>query len=191
MSRVLMCIGASLSLCLAGCGNNAALKERIKALKKENAELKAKLGNKSVPPAPGIDDWKYPDAQSGGSSSSGGGSERPGREYHEVVWMTADDYDKVLAFYADKMKLDKDWVSESPWVQGTMGGGNIMSVNSPPKGGVGREAEGDGDKRVRPVRCQCLTKRTPSYDISVFLTRGESEKHTYVLIVYNRKVPIS
>jgi hypothetical protein len=178
MGRVLICIAASLALCLGGCSDA----KKVRELETENAELKKKFGEK-LPPAPAMDDWKYPGAETAGNGSMGGGGDQhwENAKHFDAAWTTTDDFDKVMNFYADKLELDKDWLNKSPWASGNVGDKLLKSLNASPKGGV----SDDGDKRLRPVRCRCLARHTPSYDISVFVTRGATEKHTFILVLYS------
>ena len=153
---------------LAGC-SDAALTKKMRELETENAVLKEHLGGK-LPPAPAVEDWKYPGAETAGSGSMGGGGDQHWEEgkHFDASWTTTDDFDKVMDFYADKLELNKDWLNKSPWASGSVGDTRLKSLNSPPSGGVADE----GDKRLRPVRCRCLSRYTPAYDISIFVTRG-------------------
>lgn len=40
---------------------------------------------------------------------------------------------------------------------------------------------------TRPVRAKCLIRRCPSYDLTVLLTRADSETETHVLLLYDPK----
>ncbi len=185
MGRALKCIATSLAVCLAGC-SDAALTKKVRELETENAVLKKNLGEK-LPPAPAMADWKYPGAETAGDGTMGGGGDQhwENAKHFEAVWITPDDFDKVLHYYADKLELGKEFVFKSPWDTGSSAGDKDakgwISLNAPPKGGVSDE----GDKRLRPVRCRCLYRRGPSYDISVFVTRGAREKHTFILVLYS------
>jgi hypothetical protein len=135
------------------------------------------------PPAPPVDDWRYPDAAEqgrtkGGSLEVGGQTVKPAPFY--VLWTTPDDYEKVVAFYGEK-----------------------CGVGPTPGGGIGTKFQATADKvqtevnfslrdeRVptasldsRPVRVLCLRQRCGSYDVAVFITRAQGEKHTHIILLY-------
>ena len=48
---------------------------------------------------------------------------------------------------------------------------------------------GDEPGKPRPLRVKCLLHRSPSYDLTVVLTRGETEDQTHILLAYDPKAP--
>jgi hypothetical protein len=164
--------------------------------------------------APEIEEWRYPGAVKRFDSTAGhmaegiqrgpGFAERDG--VHMAIWITADDYNKVVSFYAAKLHLRHVEPDQFPDAQGSGG-----SFTKSPSGMFSKHFESHevqfllsdrmgkpspgrerpeaafrvGEKDPHPLRTHCLSRRTDSYLVTVTVTRAEDGKHTYIVLVYD------
>lgn len=143
----------------------------------------------AVPPAPPWDEWHYPKAKRLGYKQ--GMSLRLGEKLvrpagHYTVLVTADDFEDVARFYAEKSRFDDpDAVAKSRSAmssQGTLQGESNFVLDDSDIAGPGEP---------RPVRGKCLIRRCPSYDLTVFLTRADDEAYTHIVLLYDPKTETS
>ncbi len=141
-------------------------------------------GGPSGPP-PAMEHWRYPGAteQSSGrgpSLEANGQTVKPASQY--LVLATADDFQKVAAYYGTKLGLGGVY-------DGQFGGMNRTSTEHGFQLAI---ADGldprAGPQTVRPVRVQCLRQTCASYGMIVFITRADKETHTHVVLLYDPKV---
>jgi hypothetical protein len=128
-----------------------------------------------VPAAPPSDYWTYPGSASGMSSGSG--------ENLLATSTTPDDFKEVARFYHEQ-------------IGATLGaGGNFEMEGS----GLASTGTGRGtytyvvdslrkDGRARGVRVATFDVRSPSYDLSVFVSRAEGEPDTHIVVTYHAKL---
>jgi hypothetical protein len=135
--------------------------------------------DKPGPPAPPLEDWRYPGADE--KSSTGGMSlevngqvVKPAPTY--VVWVTPDGYDQVAAFYGGKGGFSQ--TSGVGITSSTRGESNVV---------VGDDQNPDRPGTLRPVHAVCLRRRCGSYDLVVFITRAQNEGHTHIVVLYEPK----
>jgi hypothetical protein len=139
-----------------------------------------------IPAAPQWEAWRYPNADTRGNiqGSSTRINEklvRPSARY--FLCTTSDALEDVARFYAEKAGFsDVDKVAKSTSgvsSQGTLKGdsNHVLDDFDDPK----------DPQAPRPVRSKCLIRRCPSYDLTVFVTRADSENHTHILILYDPK----
>jgi len=129
-------------------------------------------------------EWKYPGSADHESGQAGGGLDAGVRSpmHYDLVMTTKDDYEKVLGFYAEKTGLslvDNDKGSG-------VGGGNhelwfVANDSSSPNDVTGVSQED------RPVKTKLFGKRTPAYDLTMFISRAKDEKNTHIVLVYDLK----
>ena len=122
---------------------------------------------------------------------------------HRAIWITADSYDKVVSFYADKLQLGHVDPDAFPNSQGGGFGSSKSSSGlfgkrfeshevyglladkmgepSPGRGAAGRV----GKKDPQPLRTHCLYRRTDAYLLTVTITRADKGQHTYIVLVYD------
>jgi hypothetical protein len=137
-----------------------------------------------VPHAPRWDAWRYPGAESKGSIQ---GSSvrvntklvRPAGNY--TVFVTADPFEDVARFYAEKARFEQpDDVAKSQSAvssRGTIQGESNHLLDD--------FHDAADPEKLRPVRVKCLVRRSPSYDLTVIITRANDEKHTHVALFYD------
>jgi hypothetical protein len=140
--------------------------------------------NDPVSPSPPWSEWHYPKAKVKGTAESAavrvsGKLVRPGGHY--AVLVTADDFETVARFYAGKLKFaDSEGIVKSQLAFSSEG--NIQGESSH----VLDDYRDVGEtQKARPVRTKCLVRRSPSYDLTVFLTRAETETETHILLLYD------
>jgi hypothetical protein len=125
--------------------------------------------------------WKYPGCSEHDSSLGGGGQMGKARvpSHYCLVMTTPDDYEQVLKFYADKKGFSDLAGSGS----GTRASSNpdlfeswfVLSDSLAP----------DGVNQSRPVKAKLFGKRTPTYDLTMLVSRAKDEKHTHIVLSYN------
>jgi hypothetical protein len=136
------------------------------------------------PPAPALEDWHYPGAIEQGSIKGtsleiNGQIVKPAPIY--VLWGTPDDYDKVVAFYAEKGGFKQ--IGGQGFEGNTRGESNVVLSDD-----WNPERNPDGSGKSRPIRALCLRRRCGSYDLAIFITRAQGEGHTHIVLLYERKV---
>ena len=158
--------------------------------------------------APEIEEWSYPGAEKRFDSTGGPMAERKQRGpdfkkrdgVHKAIWITADAYNKVVSFYADKLQLghfDPDKTSSQGGVDSSQkfsGGmfperfkseeiyGFISDRMKPiPGDAIARVAARD----PHPLRTHCFVRRTDAYLVTVTITKAEEGEHTYIVLVYD------
>lgn len=155
------------------------------------------LGRKTVqalaprkPPLPlptGSEAWAYPGASSGSSGKYGGqfvGGVNPWHSHSGAtnVYITTDDYNKVVAYYAGKFgtwwNLEKFPNLGSSDGRGTEEG--YISTDLTPDNRVPGQANAP-----RTVRCHSMAFRTDSYGVTIFVNKAASEPHTHIVVVYD------
>jgi hypothetical protein len=130
-------------------------------------------------PVPPWEDYKYPGAKIV-SQCTGGGSSVQELELSGIncaSMVTPDDFDKVVAFYGDRLKAEGNG----------SGIGNHIDVSAGPGGVI------IGDSRVslhqqgkdRPLRLTSLAVRTYPYDVVVFISRDREETETYITLYHH------
>jgi hypothetical protein len=132
------------------------------------------------PPAPPLEDWRYPGALEHGitqgmSLDINGQEVIPAPVY--ALWATADDYDKVVAFYAGKGGFKHTSGQDYEWKTG--GETNVVLGDN-----YNPERNLDGSDKSRPIRALCLRRRCASYDLAVLITRSGEEGHTHIVLLY-------
>jgi hypothetical protein len=128
-------------------------------------------------------DWKYPGCSAHDSSQGGGGKIGSAivSPHYCLVMTTPDDYEAVLKFYADKTGIPS-------LVAGT-GGGSRGSFDS--KTGsletwfvLNDSLSPEGPNRSRTVKAKMFGKSTPTYDLTILVSRANDEKHTHIVLAY-------
>jgi len=148
--------------------------------------------------APDVEEWKYPGAEKRGELT-GVRKEVAGKRTrlvgYVVVWTTPDEYNKVISFYADKLKMGAVDLDKNPhfsFIGGKVGFGSetgteatgfLPDTKGPLRGGTPVA----GEKLTRPVQIHCLFQRTDSYDVTVIVNRADGEKYTHILLAYDVK----
>jgi len=181
-------IGAStLALVTAGIGIGMFVQYRLQigvaqATARQFQNLARGLAGEGAtgPAAPPLDDWRYPDAHEQGKLE-GTSVEINGRQVipppYGARWTTSDDYDKVVAFYAGKGGFKH--TNGQYFEANTQGESNIV---------LSDDQLPDGSVKSRPVHALCLRRRCASYDLTVFISRAETEAHTHIVLLYEPKV---
>ncbi|MGA2255314.1 MAG: hypothetical protein ABSG53_11680 [Thermoguttaceae bacterium] len=125
--------------------------------------------------------WKYPGCAEHESSLGGGGQLGTARvpPHFCLVLTTQDDYEKVLRFYADKTGTGLTGGGS-----GTTANGNSKDANMESWFVMNDSLSPEGANRNRPVKTKMFGKRTPRYDLTMFFSRANDEKHTHMLLVY-------
>ena len=141
------------------------------------------VSGEGAPPAPPLEDWRYPDALEQGTTKGmsldfNGQAVIPTPFY--TLWATPDDYDKVVAFYAGKGGFKQTSGQAYAWNSG--GETNVVLGDD-----WNPERNPDGSAKSRPIRALCLRRRCPSYDMAVFITRSGEEGHTHIVLLYEPK----
>jgi hypothetical protein len=121
-------------------------------------------------------EWKYPGCAEHGGGQVGGGQNAGVKEpmQYDLVMTTQDDYEKVLGFYAEKTGISILAVENGAGA----GGGNHDSWF------VYDDSRLPNVAQSRPVRVKMFGKRTPTYDLTMFISRANDEKHTHIILVY-------
>lgn len=175
-------------------------------LELSKALLPSFMGNdQEATPAPPLEEWRYPAAKKGSSSTSSSlkVNGKPVIFAQRLqAWTTPDAFEDVVRFYATKLFFDDpQGIAES-----FTGVGSMVVSRS---GTVAETAEGDASPQTpagestyltddldpeggpqptrRPLRSKCMTRQSPSYDITVFVTRGTGEKNTHIILLYAPK----
>ena len=136
-------------------------------------------------PAPALEHWRYPGAIDHGSGRGSGLAINgkvvtPAPEY--LVLATADDYEKVAAYYGSKLGFV---------AAGEIGISGMTNKTSTESGFQLALADGKDPGRgseARPVRVLCLRQTCASYSAVAFITRAENEAHTHVILLCDPKV---
>jgi hypothetical protein len=131
-------------------------------------------------PAPPLTDWRYPGAReygttTGSSLEINGQIIRPAPSY--VRSTTPDDYDKVVAFYAEKGGFHH--TSGSAFEGNSQGESNVVLTD---------DWNPERSDKSRLVRALCMRRRCGSYDLTVFITRAHREGLTHIVLLYEPKV---
>jgi hypothetical protein len=142
--------------------------------------------NDPVPSAPKWEDWLYPKAKVKGSAMSAAvrvsqDLVHPGGRY--AVLVTKDDFVTVARFYAERLKFDDPAaIAKSELAFSSQGNVQGVSIHV-----LDDYRDVEETQKPRPVRTKCLVHRSPSYDLSVFINRAESESETHIVLLYNSK----
>jgi hypothetical protein len=143
--------------------------------------------NDPVPPAPGWEEWQYPKARVMGSAASAAVSVsgKPAHAGgHYAVLVTPDDFETVALFYTSRMKF-ADAAAMARSRSAVSSEGNIQGESSVV---LDDSREAQENANAEDVRAKCLAYRSPSYDVTVFLSRGAGDSHTHIMLLYNPKV---
>jgi hypothetical protein len=87
----------------------------------------------------------------------------------------------IARFYAEQMGFDEpDYVPNSRMAVSSVGTSNGASNHL-------RDDVNDANdsQKSRSVRAKCLSRRCPSYDLTVFITRADDESHTHIVLLYD------
>lgn len=140
-----------------------------------------------IPPAPAWEQWRYPRAKSkgeidGSSTRIEGELIHPAGNY--AVLVTADDFETVARFYAEKCNFEE--------VDQTAKSKSAIAKHGNMQGEANYLLDDFEDTSeippTRTVRIKCLFRRCPAYDITVFISRAENEKQTHLLLLYDPNV---
>ncbi len=137
-----------------------------------------------IPPAPAWEEWGYPGAATRSSRQSlavrvEGRLVRPGGRY--AVLVTPDDFEKVAEHYAVKAGFE-----HAPAVAASRSGAsNSDSLQGESTVLLDDFVDARGLEPARPVRVKALLRRSPSYDLTVVLTRAAEESATHILVLYD------
>jgi len=184
--RLLIGVGL-LALFAAGVGLGMFVQSRLQpalaeAVARRYLDLARSLGGESQPglPAPPLADWRYPGAHEYGTTTGtsleiNGQIIKPPPSY--VRSTTPDDYDKVVAFYAEKGGFHH--TSGSAFEGNTQGESNVV---------LSDDWNPERSDKSRAIRALCLRRRCGSYDLTVFITRAHGEGHTHIVLLYEPKV---
>jgi hypothetical protein len=147
------------------------------------------VGSKPREAASDWREWKYPGSAEHDSSTWGGGQAGNARlpGHYGMVMTTQDDYEKVLQFYADKTGVGAIAGSEGGGGMKFSTGGNTSSMED---WFVLNDSQSPGGaNQSRPVKAKGFAKRTLLYDLTMFVTRADNEKHTHVVLAYYPRQP--
>ena len=127
-------------------------------------------------------EWKYPGCAEHGSSLGGGGQAGMSKvpPLYCLVMTTPDDYEKVLKYYADKM-------GNSVLAVGAGSGTKVDSSNPENCENwfvLNDALSPEGANRSRPVKAKVFGKRTPTYDLTMHVSRANDENHTHIMLAY-------
>jgi hypothetical protein len=125
-------------------------------------------------------EWKYPGCVERGFGQVGGGQSggvKTPMDYHSVM-TTPDDYEKVLGFYAEKTGISVLALENGAGAGGGTSGEWFVANDS---------LLPDEVAQNRPVRVRMFGKRTPTYDLTMFISRANDEKHTHIILAYTKK----
>jgi len=142
--------------------------------------------NDAVPAAPKWEDWLYPNAKVKGTAVSA--AVRVSQELvhaagHYAVLVSKDDFETVARFYAERLKFDDPAaIAKSELAFSSQG-----SIQGESNHVLDDYRDVDETQKARPVRSKCLVRRSPSYDLSVFINRAESESETHIVLLYDPK----
>lgn len=140
-------------------------------------------------PAPAWESWAYP----GADSRKGGhtGETRINEEivvpsdYHGV-WTTPDTFEDVIEHYATLLEFEEPGTlrEHNPgWGGGTSGG---FSSEAGPASVMNVRDNGlESSLEMRPVRVECLARRTRAYTVTVFISRADDENLTHIIVLYS------
>ncbi|MCA9189230.1 MAG: hypothetical protein R3E01_19955 [Pirellulaceae bacterium] len=149
------------------------------------------------PAAPPIDQWQYP-----GITLLGSGSGLKSEINGTIVWpqcsyqfgTTPDSFQDVVRFYAERMEFENPAdIADSLRGAGTASGvhavaGEVAEVPAPATTYdnlfLADNFQPGGEGLERPLRSQCLIRRTKSYDAVVHVTRATMEEHTHIILIY-------
>lgn len=140
--------------------------------------------NDPVPQAPHWEAWRYPSAESKGSIQ--GSSVRVNTKLvrpagHYTVFVTADPFEDVARFYAEKACFEQpDDVAKSHSAVSSHG-----SLQGESNHLLDDFHDAADPEKLRPVRVKYLIRRSPSYDLTVIITRADDEKYTHVALFYD------
>jgi serine/threonine protein kinase len=139
---------------------------------------------------PPVEEWSYPGAKVF-RGSAGRREEEAGQLVklvgHTTVSVTPDDYNKVAAFYADKLQMGPLDLNKEP---NRTSGGRSSEGSSTGLVMTGWFADTikPGKFDPRPVRVHCLMRRTPSHAVTVFISKSDGEDHTHIILAYDGKM---
>lgn len=142
--------------------------------------------NRPVPPAPPGKDWYYPGAKVSGTAESAAVTVsrelvHPGG--HFVVLVTSDDFETVAKYYTSRMQFtDPDAIAKSQLAFSSEG--NVQGESSHVLDDFRDPSE---TQTQRSIRTKCLLRRSPSYNLTVFLSRAENEPQTHIILLYDPK----
>jgi hypothetical protein len=147
-------------------------------------------GRTPLASAPDISEWKYPGAEKGVENTGASLRDASGEKLlkltgHAAVWTTPEDFDKVVAFYTNKLEVETD--DPAAKSDGMYSWTSAPTVNTPMAKALIPDTTPAGTKALsaRPVRVQCLFRRTTSYAVTVFVSRADSEDHTHIVVAYD------
>jgi hypothetical protein len=129
-------------------------------------------------------EWKYPGCAEHDFTKVGGGQSAGVKTpmHYDLVMTTKDDLEKVLGFYVEKTGIS---LLSSHTGEGA-GGKNddvwFVTSDSRSPSEVDQTATKD-----RPVRTKMFGKRTATYDLTMFVSRANDEKHTHIILSYDLK----
>lgn len=141
--------------------------------------------NDPIPPSPDFEQWHYPKARVLGSTESpavsvSGKAAHAGGRY--ALLLTPDELEAVAGFYTDAMHFaDADKVARSRSAissEGNIQGESRLILDDCRETPAGSTAA---------FRTKCLAYRSPSYDLTVFLSRASEEPQTRITLLYNPK----
>lgn len=140
-----------------------------------------------VAPAPPWEAWGYPGASTRASRQTlavrvEGRLVRPAGRY--AVLVTRDDFEKVAEHYAVKAGFE-----DAPAVAASRSAAaNSDSLQGESTVLLDDFVDARGSDAARPVRVKALLRRSPSYDLTVVLTRAAEESATHILVLYDPKM---
>lgn len=144
--------------------------------------------NAPLEPAPAWADWAYPGARHRKGGDTGETRIREEvvvpRDYHGV-WTTPDSFEDVIQHYAKMLKLEDPAsfaARHSGWGGGLYGG--FGSETGPTSNTYMYDNGLDDANDSRPVRVECLARRTRSYTVTVFISRADNEPLTHIIVLY-------
>lgn len=142
--------------------------------------------NDPLPSSPSWEEWQYPKARVMGSAASAAVSVS-GKPVHAgghyAVLVTPDDFETVALFYASRMKF-AEAAAMARSRSAVSSEGNIQGESSVV---LDDSREAQANVNAEDVRTKCLAYRSPSYDVTVFLSRGAGDSHTHIMLLYNPK----
>jgi len=139
-------------------------------------------------PAPAWEEWAYPgaDYRKGGNTGETRirGQVVVPSDFHGV-WTTPDSFEDVIQHYAKLLKLEDPAslaARHSGWGGGTYG--KFGSESGPTSNTHMYDNGLDNGRETRPVRVECLTRRTRAYTVTVFISRADNEPLTHIIVLY-------
>lgn len=145
--------------------------------------------NDPVPPPPRWEEWGYPGADIMGSIQASsvrvsGELVRPAGRY--AVLVTPDPFESVARFYAEKAGFEApDDIAKRNSAVSTEG--NIQGESNHL---LDDFHDSTDYQSLRPVRVKCLLRRSPSYDLTVVISRANEEKNTHIALFYDPRVEL-